>query len=144
MLFSQRLVELIERNADELAKRWLDEVRRRPETPTFHSFDPDELFERAQRVYSQLGRWISQETTKQEIESYYVELGRQRRREGFSLSEVIMALTITRRYIWIKVLSDGLLDTALELHQALDLNNRVLLYFDRAIFFATKGFETAE
>jgi hypothetical protein len=33
------------------------------------------------------------------------------------------------------------LDTALELHQAIELNNRVVLFFDRAIYYTILGYE---
>jgi len=141
MLISQKLVELIEHDADKLTKRWLKDVQKRPETPTYHTFDPSELYHRAYRVYSQLGKWISNETSKEDIAAYYTAMGAQRRKEGFALSEVIQALITTRRYLWLKVLSDGLLDTALDLHKGLDLNNRVVLFFDRAIYYTAKGYE---
>jgi len=141
MLISRKLVELIENDADKLTKRWLADVQKRPETPTYHTFDPNELYHRAHRVYSQLGKWISNETNKEEIAAYYTAMGAQRRKEGFALSEVIQALITTRRYLWLKVLSDGLLDTALDLHKGLDLNNRVVLFFDRAIYYTAKGYE---
>ncbi len=144
MFISDRLVEMIERNADELARRWLEDVRRRPETPTYHTFDPDELIHRVHLVYSQLGRWISRETAEEEIAEYYLSLGERRRKEGFAVSEVIWALVITRRHIWFKVLSDGLLDTALELNQALELNNRVIRYFDRALYYLCVGYESSK
>lgn len=141
MFISRKLVEMIERDAGMLAKKWLEDVRRRPETPTYHTFDPDELYRRAHLVYSQLGKWVSYETSKEEIATHYTALGAQRRKEGFALSEVIHALILTRRYIWLKVLADGFLETALELHQGLDLVNRVILFFDRAIYYTAKGYE---
>lgn len=141
MYISQQLVDLIERNADELSKKWLEDVRARPETKTYRKFDPDELYSRVHEVYSQLGKWISHETTKKDIREHYISLGAKRLKEGFALSEVIMALTITRRYIWLKILSDGFLDTALDLRKAIELNNRVILFFDRAIYYTAKGFE---
>jgi hypothetical protein len=141
MLLSQQMVDLIEHNADELSKRWLEDVRRRPETPTYHTFDPDALYSRVHMVYSHLGQWISNKASKEEIATHYTALGGQRRKEGFALSEVIQALIITRRYIWLKILSDGLLDTALDLHKSLDLNNRVVLFFDRAIYYTAMGYE---
>jgi hypothetical protein len=141
MFISQKLVELIERNADKLTIRWLEDVRKRPETPTYHTFDPDELYRLAHLVYSQLGKWISYETTKEDIAAHYAALGAQRRREGFSLSEVIQALILTRLYIWLKILSDGFLDIALELHKGLDSSNRVILFCDRAIYYTAKGYE---
>jgi len=141
MFISRKLVEMIERDAGMLAKKWLEDVRRRPETPTYHTFDPDALYRRAHLVYSQLGKWVSYETSKEEIATHYTALGAQRRKEGFALSEVIQALILTRRYVWLKVLSDGFLETALELHQGLDLVNRVVLFFDRAIYYTAKGYE---
>ncbi len=141
MFISQKLVELIERDADKLTIRWLEDVRKRPETPTYHTFDRDELYHRAHTVYSQLGKWISYETTKEDIATHYIALGVQRRKEGFALAEVIEALILTRRYIWLKVLSDGLLDTAMDLHKAMELNNRVILFFDRVIYYTAKGYE---
>jgi len=141
MFISKKLVQMIEQDADMLSKKWLEDVRRRPETPTYHTFDPDELYRRVHLVYSQLGKWVSYETTKEDIATHYTALGAQRRKEGFALSEVIQALILTRRYIWLKVLSDGFLDTALELHQGLDLTNRVVLFFDRAIYYTAKGYE---
>ena len=141
MFISQKLVEMIERDADKLTVRWLEDVRKRPEAPTYHTFDSDELYRRAHLVYSQLGKWISYETSKDEIAAHYTALGGQRRKEGFALSEVIEALILTRRYIWLKILSDGFLDTALDLHKAMELNNRVILFFDRVIYYTALGYE---
>ena len=132
---------MIEHNADSLTKLWLADVQKHPDTPTYHKFDPDELYRRSYTVYSQLGKWISQETTKEDIAKHYIALGQRRRKEGFALSEVIQALIITRRHLWLKVLSEGLLDTALELYRAMELNNRVILFFDRAIFYTSVGYE---
>jgi hypothetical protein len=138
---SEKLVDLIERHADELTKNWLQDVCKDEFTPTYHNFDKPKLYERAFEVYSQLGKWISQETTKEEIAQHYIGLGAERREEGFALSEVIHGLILVRRHLWRKILGEGLLDTMLDLYQAIELNNRVLLFFDRAIFYTTIGYE---
>jgi hypothetical protein len=137
---SQRLVDLIERNADELTSHYVEDVKRNVRLPTYRVFDEKELYKRAHRVYSQLGKWISQETSKEEIKSYWVSLGKQRREEGFPLPEIILTLSILRRHLWMKVQSEGLLDTALDLYQAMELNNRVVTFFDRAVYYAACGY----
>ncbi|MBN1653840.1 MAG: RsbRD N-terminal domain-containing protein [Deltaproteobacteria bacterium] len=142
ILVSKRLVELIERNADELTHQWLDRVRKHPGTPTYHTYDKTELYNRAYSVYSQLGKWLSTDTTKEEIARIYTAMGRQRHAEGFKLSEVIEALVITRRVLWFKIQSEGLLNTALELNLALDLSNHIILFFDRATIYTAIGFES--
>ena len=141
---SDKLIKLIERDADQLTKNWLNNVQNHPTTPSYHTYDKKKLYQRAFRVYSQLGKWISRETSKEDIAKYYTAIGKQRRIEGFALSEVIQALIITRRHVWLKVLSEGFLDTVLDHHQALELNNRVVLFFDRAIFFTSLGYEKTD
>jgi hypothetical protein len=137
---SEKLVDLIERNADELTTNWMLDVCKDECTPTYHNFDKLKLYERAFEVFSQLGKWISRETTREEIAQHYINLGAQRREEGFSLSEVIHALFLVRRHLWRKVLGEGLLDTMLDLYQAIELNNRVMLFFDRAIYYIAVGY----
>jgi hypothetical protein len=138
---SNKLVQLIEKNADHLTNSWLSDVQKHPQTPTYHTYNEKKLFNRAFDVYSRLGKWISKETTKEEIYQHYLAMGMQRRKEGFALSEVIQAMIITRRHIWLKVMSEGFLDSALDMYKALDLNNRVVLFFDRAIHFIAMGYE---
>ena len=141
---SDKLVELIEKNAKQLSINWRSDVRKHPYTPTYHKYNEEELYNRAFDVYSRLSKWISRETSKEEIYKHYFALGLQRRKEGFALSEVIQALIITRRHIWLKVTSEGFLDTALDMYKALELNNRVILFFDRAIHYTALGYENVD
>lgn len=119
----------------------LRDLRQHVGTPTYHSYNQIELYNRAFNVYSHIGKWISRETTKEDIAKLYMDLGAQRKAEGFSLSEVIQSLIIARRHIWLKVQSEGFLDTILDLSQAMELNNRVVLFFDRAIYYTVVGYE---
>jgi hypothetical protein len=139
---SQKLVSLIEQNAHELTMSYLRDIKEQTSMPTYRAYDEAELYKRAHRVYSQLGQWISQEATREETKDYWTELGRQRREEGFALSEIIRSLHLIRRHLWLKVQAEGLLDTALDLYQAMELHNRVIVFFDRAVYYAAIGFET--
>jgi len=139
----KRLVDLIEHNADRLTRDWLADVKRRPETPTYHRYPDEQLYERVHEVYRNLGKWVCREATAADVARVYTALGRQRHGEGFTLSEVLEALILTRRHLWLLVLSEAFLDTALDLQQALDLNARAVLFFDRAMYFTALGFEEA-
>jgi hypothetical protein len=57
---SRKLVDLIELNADELTASYVEDIRRDPRMPSYQGFDQKEIYKRAYRVYSQLGKWISQ------------------------------------------------------------------------------------
>ncbi len=134
-----RLVALIEDHADELAKRLVRKVREDPRTAGYDRFDDQELARRARAVYSDLGRWLGK-SSEDDIEQVYSELGRVRRGEGIPLSQVVMALLITRRNLWHYV--DSLsADTILELRQQFDLEIMVVRFYDRAIYHAVRGYE---
>jgi hypothetical protein len=138
---SNKFVRLIEDHADKLSENLLRDLRQHADTPTYHTYDEMEMYKRTFNVYRNLGKWISRETTKEDIAKHYKALGAQRLDEGFSLSEVIQALIIARRHIWLKVQSEGFLDSILDLNQAMELNNRVILFFDRAIYYTALGYE---
>ena len=91
-MISEKLVKLIEDNADILTKNWLRDVQQNPSTPTYQTFPEERLYQRAHFVYSQLGHFISRETAKGEVREYYTKLGAERFEEGFALYEVVSAI----------------------------------------------------
>ena len=137
----QLLVTFLESNAEELAGNWMRIVRNESQTRSYQAFDEKIVYERALKVYQQLGRWVAGEFTKGDIQSYYTAAGARRRREGFALAEVVRALIVSRRVLWFKIQSEGMLKSEMDPELALMMNNRVLLFFDRAIYYVTMGFE---
>lgn len=141
MPYSRKLVDLIEKNADRLSAECVKRLKAHPNAPTYHGYDAERLYRRAYRVYSQLGRWISRDASREEVGRVYIALGVQRHEEGFALSEVIQALLITRHVLWDEVLEEGLLDNALDLHLAVELYTLVSRFIDRAVVFTSIGYE---
>ena len=142
-MISQSMVELIEKNADDLAKQWLKDVRTNANTPFYHTFNEDYLFERSRNMYKNLGRWLNITTPKQETAKFYRKYGQERFREGFPLPELIYSFILFRRHLWLFILHVGFLDSAYELLRALELNNRIILFFDRAMHNMAIGYEEA-
>ncbi|MBN2368922.1 MAG: RsbRD N-terminal domain-containing protein [Vicinamibacteria bacterium] len=140
-MISQKLVRLIETHARELSHAWLKEVRRDPDTPTYHTFPEARLSERVDDVFAHLGRFVGCETNIDEVERTYTSLGVERLREGFRLSEVLRALMLTKKQLWNFVLEHGFFDSVVELYQTLELYNSVVVFFDRAAFFTARGYE---
>ena len=135
-----RLVALIEDHADELAERIVRKLRQDPRTTAYRRFDESELLERTGRVYAHLGEWLGQ-TSEDPIEAEYFRLGEVRHSEGVPLSEVVMALLLTRRNLWQFIDSQGA-DNILELRQQLDLELLVVRFYDRAIHHTVRGYES--
>ncbi len=135
-----RLVALIEGHADALTERVVRRLREDERTTDYRRFDDEELGRRARSVYANLGRWL-EESSEGAVEEEYFGLGETRRREGVPLSQVVMALLLTRRNLWQFVESQGA-DSILELRQQLDLELLVVRFFDRAIHHTVRGYES--
>ncbi|MCX6566956.1 MAG: hypothetical protein NTW38_11145 [Candidatus Aminicenantes bacterium] len=138
---SQKLVRLIETNAEEMSRSYAREIRTMIETPSYRTFDEREVHDRGHRVFSQFGRWISNEISEKEMENYWTALGKQRRIEGFSMSEIMIAICLIRRDVWQKIRNEGLLDTAEDLYEAMELYGRIVNFFERAQYYTVRGFE---
>jgi hypothetical protein len=143
-MISQSLVELIEKNSEKLTQQWLADVRQNAHTPFYHTFNEDYLYERALDMYKRLGHWLSIETLKEETARFYRKYGHERYRESVPLPELIYSFILFRRHLWLYILHVGFLDSAYELHRALELNNRVILFFDRALYNIAMGYEEAQ
>ena len=135
-----KLVALIEDHADELTARVVQKLRKDPRTSEYRRFDASELDGRARNVYANLGGWLEL-TSEDTVEAEYFHLGEIRREEGVPLSQVVMALLLTRRTLWHFVESQGA-DSMLELRQQLDLELLVVRFFDRAIHHTVCGYES--
>ena len=140
MIF-QKLINLIEDNADELTKRLMKDLLGREETRHYRNLSEDLVYERVFDVYSRLGSWLSREKNIKDIKEYYTQLGKKRYYEGIPLHEVIMALMLIKRHLWLYVLEKHFFNSTYECYQALEMNNKVVLFFDRIIFFTTIGYE---
>jgi hypothetical protein len=140
-MISQKLVHLIRDHSEELYLRWLRELKQHPDTQTYHKFPEEQLRERVLNVYVQLTRSLTGESSRADIERIYRHLGAERFREGFKVSEVVKAFILTRRILMDFLQHHGLLDSAAELYQVLDLYGSVLLFFDRIMHFTIKGYE---
>jgi hypothetical protein len=142
-MISQSLVELIQKKADQLAKEWMKDVRKNSHTPFYHQIDEDLLYERAFNIYKNLEHWLSIPTPQEETEKFYQKYGAERFREGFPLPELIYSFILFRRHLWLFVLHEGFYDNAYELHRVLELNNRVILFFDRVMHSIALGYEAS-
>ena len=74
------------------------------------------------------------------IEARYSDLGQKRRAEGLSLSEVLDALILTKLHLRDYIRSAGLANSAIDLYQELELDRLTGHFFDKAIYYAAKGY----
>lgn len=141
-LLEDKLIQVIENRADQIARTWYRDLVDSTYTPSIKNLTEEEGLRIATDVYRNLGYWL-EPSSHEEIEVTYDRFGHSLYHRGFRMEEVVMTLVLIKRYLWLHLLEEGLMTTNLEVYQALDLNNKVVLYFDRGIYFALLGYKEA-
>jgi hypothetical protein len=140
MMFSYRLVRLIETHADALAAGLEERVQNNSQISQFRKVPAHELRERVYEIYRHLGEWLLGKN-ELDIEHRYVEIGARRAQQGVPLSEVIQAITLTKENLWDFLKSEAVIDRAVEIMGELELLQMLEMFFDRAIYYAAVGHE---
>lgn len=137
-----KFIRVVEDHAEELTKRWIDEVRHNEATPTYHQLNNEVLHKRVHSIYKRLGEWLLlRDLSNKENAEHFIKLGYERSKEGFKLSEVMYAIILIRTVLWQYVVDQGLINSTVDLYKALEFYNTINNFFDKANFFVAVGYE---
>lgn len=138
---SDKLLRIVEKNAEVIGRQWMADIQSNKSTPTYSKKDPGVTMDRVQVVIAQFSKWLGGEFGDNDVRKYYHELGKQRKREGFALSEVLSALSLIRKHIWEFAVSHQVWTKTRDIYASLELERRMVLFFDRAAFYIARGYE---
>jgi len=140
-LLSSHLVRLIETHSEPLAAGLLARVRGCGRCKDLLERVPEEeLRQRVFEIYSHLGEWL-ETASDSEIERRYTKIGEHRAMQGVPFSQVLLAILATKEHLWDYMDKEALFDRAFELYQIVDLFHHAGRFFDRAVYFASIGYE---
>jgi hypothetical protein len=139
-LISEQFVKLIEEYSHSIVKRWSVRLMSDPLTSSFTQKNIQYLEEKAVNVLGSIGKWISFESSKDEIGKRYAQEGMDLFKLGVPLCEVYRAFYVGRQVVLQFVENESIFDSALQLHKMRELDNRVTLFFDRAVYYIIRGY----
>jgi len=142
-IISNKLVELVEKHSDEILKRWSTRLINDPTTSSYTEKHLKDVEARARNILNNLGKWISYDTSKTKIGKRYAEEGRELFNMQIPLCEAFRAIITLRRILWLFIINESVFDSAFQMHQMMEMNDRVILFFDRAIYYMTRGYTEA-
>ena len=143
MMMLYRLVRLIENHSQSLAACLLDQVEASELTKNYQRNVPgEELKERVYEIYRHLGEWlIGKDET--DLQNRYLQIGARRSAQRVPLSEVIWVIVLTKENLWEFVKKEAILERPVEVFGELEMLQLLEQFFDRAIYFASVGYELA-
>ncbi len=136
---SDKLVALVEKHHDDIIRRWIEIIKIDPATSTYQK-DIEYLGAKAKYIFKHIDRWIGYDTMKEDVGKRYAAEGMELFRMKIPLCEVIRSMYLLRRTLWLFVVNESDFDSALQLHQMRELNDRVILFFDRAEYYVIRGY----
>lgn len=136
LLLSDILVKVIEKDRERIVKAWADEVT--SSIPALSGAMG--MLEGINRVVLEgvraglLGgrRPFDRDTLRR--------MGEGLRDMGLPLPEILDALALSRKNIWVHVVGRRILSTPLEIYSTLELNNRIIFLYDKVYHHLTEGY----
>ncbi|MGO9402844.1 MAG: hypothetical protein ACLPVW_05155 [Terriglobales bacterium] len=142
MMMLYRLVRLIETHSEALAASLLERVQNSPLTPSYRSVPSADLQERVYEIYRHLGEWLVGKDESY-LEQRYLKIGAKRASQRVPVSEVIWVIVLTKENLWEFVKKEAVLERPVEVFGELEMLQLLEQFFDRAIYYATVGYEQA-
>ncbi len=131
--FADKLIDVLENHTEEISEQWSRAVSTNPRTPSFHSLDPARYVHHAEQFFRNFRTLYFSEKPYREETKFFLKFAEEMYGAGVPLPEVIYALTLMRRHIWLFADFHALFLTSLDMHQAVESINRTLLMFDYVI-----------
>jgi hypothetical protein len=134
------LVRVIERHSDELAAELIAKLQTSSRTTDLRKVPVEELRRGIQEILRHLGEWLLTKTSH-DIEQRYLEIGGRRASQGVALSDFCWSIVLTKEYIWEFLQRQGFMPSPVEIYGKMELLRLLDKFFDRALCFATEGYE---
>jgi hypothetical protein len=142
-MVTRKLVSLIERHCDDLAKALAEKLHRSSRTAGFLMIPREELVHSTRDLYRNLGDWLLSKT-EAEVEMRFVEVGKRRYAQKVPLDDVVWGIIMSKEILWGYLRDESLADHALDLLNELEFMKLLDGFFDRAVYYAVKGYEAAK
>ena len=143
MMLAYRLVRLIETHSDALAAGLLAKVQSSELTRSYRNVAPGELEQRVYEIYRHLGDWLLGKSAF-DIEQRYEEIGTRRVHQGVPISELIWVIILTKDNLWEFLKKENVMERPVEVFGELEMMQLLDQFFDRAIYYASVGYERAQ
>ena len=143
MLLAYKLVRLIETNSDALAGSLLAKVQNSELTRSYRNVPGTDLKEAVYEIYRHLGEWLLGRGASFDIEQRYEEIGARRVHQGVPISELIWVIILTKETLWEFLQKESLPERPVEAFGELEMLQLLDQFFDRAIYYASVGYERA-
>jgi hypothetical protein len=143
MMLAYKLVRLIENNSEALAATLVQKVQSSELARSYRNVPPEDLKDKVGGIYSHLGEWLLGKDLTSDIELRYEDIGAKRVHQGVPICELIWVIILTKENLWEFLKKESSPERPVEAFGELEMLQLLDQFFDRAIYYASVGYERA-
>ena len=142
--FELEFAKFIQNFRDQIREAFLDDTFDKRELLSHYQLGKEMLEELSDSILSEFAKNIDKKTSVGIIADKYAQLGIRCSEDGLSFSEMARVFILLKRHIWLFFQESNFAGQPFDVRSIVALNNRMALFFDRAIYYFLVGFEQAE
>ena len=135
-LLSTVLFSVIDKHIEDITETWAFELQNK--LSTMSSF-MDVLIKTNKSILRGIQYWLKRQSDMLGVEEF-IETGHILKELKVPLPDVLTALALSRKSLWIYLVKEKILSSVLEIYATLELNNRIIFFYDRIINNITIGY----
>ena len=143
MILAYKLVRLIENNSEALAATLVQKVQSSELARSYRNVPPEDLKEKVGGIYGHLGEWLLGKGSTFDLERRYEDIGAKRVQQGVPICELIWVIILTKENLWEFLKKESSPERPAEAFSELEMWQLLDQFFDRAIYYASVGYERA-
>ncbi len=140
-VYAVKYLELVEKHADNIAARWVKDVKSNDKTPTYKNLDEQKIIFQCVRFYQNFSKMFLDEKITDDVCRYFRSYARESYAMGIPGKETIYALILMRRHIWLYAEFQLIFSSGIAQQEAMDTLNRTILLFDYAAYEVTREYQ---
>jgi hypothetical protein len=140
-MINERFVAIIRNKKEQIINLWLEDFKKTKTLRISEGIDEVKWRRMTGEVLDGFDEVLTKDISKYRICLDFTQYGRELFKDNYAMHDLINALSLLRKVIVEVVTAEGFFGTAFELYQLQELNNKGILYFDRAAYYASLGYE---
>jgi len=138
--FTAKLVDLTQKNAEEIARQWAKDVKTNAKTFSYHNEPEEKIISQARQFYNNFQLMFFNESPYEQARELFEQYAEERYQEGMPLHEALYALILMRRHMWLYAEFQSLFNSEVQHRQAVESLSRTILMFDYIMYAVARKF----
>jgi len=139
--YAIKYVELAEKHAGRMSKRWAMDVQNNTRTKKYKELDEQRIIDVGVKFYHNFSKMFAEEKIDDTSLRYFRNYAQESFALGIPMDQAVYALILLRRHIWLYAEFQTIFSSGIDQRQALDTLSRTILLFDYAAYEVTKEYQ---